>query len=81
MPPGGHSNWRNVFWYLLDYTCSKGEWSYAVHSDFELFVNNPDGFKSSIKQEEVLTSKKRLSVYTLLPQVATRAIWSTFTAN
>jgi hypothetical protein len=34
-----------------------------VHSDFVLFVNNPDGTKSSIKQEEVLTSKKTLDIY------------------
>jgi hypothetical protein len=71
---------EKCFWYLLDYTCNKGEWSYAVHSDFELFVNNPDGTKSSIKQKRS-RHPKRLSVYMMLPQVATRAIWSTFMAN
>jgi hypothetical protein len=54
---------EKCFWYLLDYTCNKGEWSYSVHSDFEHFVTNPDGTKSSIKQEEVLTSKKTLGIY------------------
>ncbi len=34
-----------------------------MHSDFELFVNSPDGSKNSIKQEEVSTSKKTLSIY------------------
>jgi hypothetical protein len=34
-----------------------------VHSDFGLFLNNPDGTKSSIKQEEVSTSKKTLGIY------------------
>ncbi len=54
---------EKCFWYLLDYTCNEGEWSYAVHSDFDLFVNNPDGSKSSIKQEGVQTSKKTLGIY------------------
>ncbi len=54
---------EKCIWYLLDYTCNKGEWSYVVHSDFELSVTNPDGFKSSIKQEEASTSKKTLGVY------------------
>jgi hypothetical protein len=34
-----------------------------VHSDFELSVTNPDGIRSSIKQEEVSTSKKLLGIY------------------
>jgi hypothetical protein len=38
-------------------------WSYAVHSDFELFVNNTDGSKSSIKQENILASKKTFGIY------------------
>jgi hypothetical protein len=54
---------EKCFYYLLDYTCNKGEWSYAVHSDFNLFVDNPDGTKSGIKQEEVSTSKKTLGIY------------------
>jgi len=54
---------EKCFWYLLDYTCNKGEWSYVVHSDFELSAPNPDGSRSSIKQEEVTTSKKTLGIY------------------
>jgi hypothetical protein len=45
------------------YTCYEREWSYAMHSDFELSVTNPDGSRSSIKQEEVATSKKTLGIY------------------
>ena len=60
---GGALKPEKCFWYLLDYTCNKGEWSYAVHSDFELSVTNPDGSKSSIKQEEIQTSKKTLGIY------------------
>jgi hypothetical protein len=54
---------EKCFWYLLDYNCNKREWYYAVHSDFELFVKNPDGTKISIKQEEVSTSKKTIGIY------------------
>jgi hypothetical protein len=57
---GGALKPEKWFWYLLDYTCNEGEWSYVVHSDFELSVTNPDGSRSSIKQEEVATSKKTL---------------------
>ena len=60
---GGALKQEKCFWYLLDYTCNEGEWSYAVHSDFNLFVNNPDRSKSSIKQEGVQTSKKTLGIY------------------
>jgi hypothetical protein len=54
---------EKCFWYLPDYTCKEGVWSYAVHSDFELSVTNPDGSRSSIKQEELSTSKKMLDIY------------------
>jgi hypothetical protein len=47
----------------LNYTCKEGEWEYRVHSDFELYVNNPDGSISSIKQEEIQTSKKTLGTH------------------
>jgi hypothetical protein len=59
---GGALKPEKCFWYLLDYTCNKGEWSYALHLDFELFVTNPDESRSSIKQEEVSTSKKTLGI-------------------
>ncbi len=55
---GGALKPEKCFWYLLDYTCDGGEWSYAVHSDFELSVTNPDGSVSKIKQEDITTSKK-----------------------
>ena len=49
---------EKCFWYLLDYSCIEGEWAYAAHLDFELSVTNLDGSRSSIRQEEVSTSKK-----------------------
>jgi hypothetical protein len=60
---GGVLKPKKCFWYLLNYTCKEGEWEYTVHSDFELYMNNPDGSKSSIKQEEIQTSKKTLGIY------------------
>jgi hypothetical protein len=59
---GGALKPEECFWYLLDYTCNEGM-LYAVHSDFELFINNADGSKSSIKQEDISTSKKTLGIY------------------
>ena len=54
---------EKCFWYLLDYTCIEGKWAYTVHSDFKLSVTNPDRSRSSIRQEEVSTSKKTLGIY------------------
>jgi hypothetical protein len=71
---------KKCFGYLLDYTCKEREWEYTVHSDFELYVNNPDGSKSSIKQEKIQTPKKTLGIYDS-PAGATRAIWNTSTAS
>ncbi len=63
---GGALKLEKCFWYLLDHTCYEGEWSYVVHLDFELSVTNPDGSRSSIKQEEVTTSKMTLGIYNCL---------------
>jgi hypothetical protein len=60
---GGALKPEKCFWYFLDYTCEGGEWSYAVHSEFELSITNPDGSASIIKQEEVTTSKKTLGIH------------------
>jgi hypothetical protein len=60
---GGTLKPEKCFWYLLDYTCDDGEWGYKAHSDFELYVNNPDKSRSGIKQEEIQSSKKTLGIY------------------
>ncbi len=54
---------EKCFWYLLDYICNEGGWTYAVHLDFELSITNLDGSRSNIRQKEVLTSKKTLGIY------------------
>jgi hypothetical protein len=40
-----------------------GKWSYVDSVPRELLITNPDGSKSSIKQEEVTESKKTLRIY------------------
>ena len=57
-----HSNLRIVRGiYLI--ICEDGEWKYADIVPSELFITNPDGTKSTIKQEEVTVSKKTLGIY------------------
>ena len=60
---GGGLKPKICFWYLLDYECMEGEWTYTetVHRIF--FVTNPDGTKSPIKQEKVADSKKTLGIH------------------
>jgi len=60
---GGALKPEKCFWYLLDYECKDGEWTYADMTHREMFVNNPDGTKSPIKQEKVTDSKKTLGIH------------------
>jgi len=60
---GGALKPEKCFWYMLDYTCEDGEWSYAEMTPRELFVTNPDRTKSQINQEEVTVSKKTLGIH------------------
>jgi len=60
---GGTLKPEKCFWYMLDYTCEDGEWSYADMMPRELFVTNSDGTKSQINQEEVTVSKKTLGIH------------------
>jgi hypothetical protein len=60
---GGASKPEKCWWYLLDYTCKDGEWKYADAVPRELYIINPDGIKSTIKQEGTTVSKKTLGIY------------------
>jgi hypothetical protein len=60
---GGALKPEKCFWYLLDYECSEGEWTYAKEMTTELRITNPDGTKSPIKQEKVTEFKKTLGIY------------------
>jgi hypothetical protein len=60
---GGALKPEKCWWYLLDYTCVDGKWTYADMAPRELLITNPDGTKSMIKQEDVLVSKKTLGIY------------------
>jgi len=57
---GGALKPEKCFWYLLDYECKDGEWTYAEMVPHEMVITNPDGTKSPIKQETVTNSKKML---------------------
>ena len=60
---GGALKPKKCFWYLLDYECMEGEWTYTETTHNKLFVTNPDGTKSPIKQEKVTDSKKTLGIH------------------
>ena len=60
---GGALKPEKCFWYLLDYECVDGKWTYADPVAREMFVTNPDGSKSPISQEHVTTSKKTLGIH------------------
>jgi hypothetical protein len=51
------------FWYLLDYVCKDGQWTYAEMVPREMLITNPDGTKSPINQVKVTESKKTLGIH------------------
>jgi hypothetical protein len=54
---------EKCWWYLLDYNCVDGKWTYSDIVPRELLITNPDGTKSLITQEEVTASKKTLGIH------------------
>ncbi len=50
---GGALKPEKCFWYLLDYECKDGKWTYAEMTHQEMFRNNSDGTKSHKEQEKV----------------------------
>ncbi len=60
---GGALKPKKCWWYLLDYTCIDGKWTYADIVPRELFSTNLDSTKTAIKQEEVSVSKNTLGIY------------------
>ncbi len=60
---GGALKPEKCFWYLLDYKCKDGKWTYAETALRDLFTTNPDGTRSPITQEEVTVSKETLGIY------------------
>jgi hypothetical protein len=57
---------EKCWWYLLDYTCEDGNWTYVDIVPQDLFITNPDGTKNAIKQEDATASKKTLGIYDAL---------------
>jgi hypothetical protein len=60
---GGALKLEKCWWYLMDYNYVDGEQTYTDIVPRDLFITNPDGTKSPIKQEEVTVSKKTLGIY------------------
>jgi hypothetical protein len=60
---GGALKPEKCFWYLLDYKCVDGEWTYPDMVPREMVITNPDGTTSPIKQEKVTSSKKTLGIH------------------
>ena len=62
---GGALKSDKCFWYLLDYVCKDGQWTYAEMVPCEMLITNPDGTKSPINQVKVTESKKTLGIHDL----------------
>ena len=61
---GGALKPEKCFWYLLDYECADGEWSYVDTVPCEMVVTkNPDGSTSPISKEHITASKKTLGIH------------------
>ncbi len=56
---------EKYFWYLLDYMCDDGEWTYTDLVPRELLITNPNGTNSPIKQEKIIKLKKTLGISNL----------------
>ncbi len=62
---GGALKRDKCFWYLLDYVCEDGQWTYAEMVPREMLITNPDGTKIPINQVKVTKSKKALGIHDL----------------
>ena len=51
------------YWWLIDYECNNGRWTYAAKVDWELVVTLPDGTSCTIDQVSCDTSMKMLGVW------------------
>jgi hypothetical protein len=62
---GGALKPDKCFWYLLNYVCKDGQWTYAEMVPREMLITNPDSTKSPINQVKVTESKKTLGIHDL----------------
>jgi hypothetical protein len=62
---GGALKPDKCFWYLLDYVCEDGQWTYAEMVPRKMLITNLDGTKSPINQVKVTESKKTLGIHNL----------------
>ncbi len=45
---GGSLNPDKCYWYMVDYTCTNGEWNYAPCTAWELTIPVPDNTRQKI---------------------------------
>ena len=60
---GGALKPEKCFWYLLEYSCKEGEWSYQHDCEGEMTITNQDGTTSVIQQKSAEESMKTLGVH------------------
>ena len=56
-------NPAKCYWYLIDYKCVKGMWTYEHRSNFDLSIPLPDGLRATIQQTHTDEAKKMLGVW------------------
>jgi hypothetical protein len=71
---GGVLNPAKCYWYVVDYKCIKGVWTYEHRSNFNLSIPLPDGLQVTIQQTHTDKAKKMLG-YGSLCQGTTHVIW------
>ncbi len=60
---GGALKPEKCFWYMLDYEYKDREWTYVETVTTKLVINNLNGTKSLIQQEDFTVSKKTLGIH------------------
>lgn len=63
---GGAIKGPKSFWYLIDYQCTGGKWSYATFADdtsHSLYLPDPSGTTSRLERKDPTDAVKTLGVY------------------
>ena len=63
---GGSIKGSKSFWYLIDYQCTRGEWSYTTYDDdsgHNLYLSEPSGNMSRLERKLPTDAVKTLGVY------------------
>ena len=64
---GGALNGDKCYWFMVDYVCNGGIWSYAkTDNDLHLEIPLADGKRVRITQEEITVATKMLGIWACL---------------